>query len=94
MTAISTEEKPTTSFRISVIYNGISKPVPVNDHELVQAVLQRAIHEFGPLPNPHTLALFTTAGVELADNVHVKDAGIKPDTTLLLRPSAVKGGEA
>jgi hypothetical protein len=94
MSAVSTEEKPTTTFRVSVIYNGVTKSVLVNDHEVVQAVLQRAINEFGPLPNPHTLALFTTAGVELPDNAHVNDAGITPDTTLLLRPSAVKGGVA
>lgn len=86
------ELKADTKFDVSVIYNGLAKTVVVNENETVQAVLQHAIHEFGSLPNPHTLALFTTAGVELNDQTRVKDAGINPGDKLLLRPSTVKGG--
>jgi hypothetical protein len=93
MSELATETaKPDIRFSIAVIYNGVTKSVTVNENEVIQAVLQHAIQEFGSLPSPHTLALFTEAGVELQDTVYVKDAGITKDTTLLLRPSQVKGG--
>lgn len=81
-------------FKVEVIYNGVEHSVAAEASELVKALLERAIQSFGSLPNPHTLALFTKAGQELPDNVTVKDAGVKPCETLLLRPSTVKGGAA
>jgi hypothetical protein len=79
-------------FSIFIIYNGVEKPLEVNVHEAVKAVLEHAIHLYGPIPNPHTLSLFTVAGQELDDNKSVQSAGIKPGDKLLLRPSQVKGG--
>ena len=81
-------------FDVQVIYNGVEHSVPAEISELVKALLERAIQSFGSLPSPHTLALYTKDGTELADNLTVKDAGIKPCETLLLRPSKVKGGAA
>ena len=51
----------------------------------------QAIAAFGPLPQPHILSLFEGAK-ELNDTSTLKDAGVKPGDTLLLRPSKVKGG--
>jgi hypothetical protein len=49
-------------FEVFIIYNGIKKPLEVRLHELIKAVLQKAIALFGALPNPHTLSLFTGSG--------------------------------
>ena len=88
------DEKVDQKFEIVVTYNGVSKKVTVTLNQTIQAVLEHAIHEFGNLPNPHTLALFTEDGRELDLHLHVRDAGIHPGTHLLLRPSAVRGGGA
>jgi hypothetical protein len=88
--AADTKQKNT--FDITVIYNGVSKLLTVNLHQTISTVLQHAIHQFGSPPNPHTLALFTEAGVELQDSITVEKAGLTARTRLLLRPSAVKGG--
>jgi hypothetical protein len=89
--AIEEEEHP-HRFEVTVLYNGIKKPFEVRREELVKALLDRAIKEFGPIPNPHTLSLFTEAGVELDDAKTIEAAGVKPHEVLLLRPSTVKGG--
>jgi len=80
------------SFEVIIIYNGVKKPLKVNRDEGMKQVLDRAIALFGSLPNPHTLALFTESGHELPITGTVKEAGLKPDEKLLLRPSTVRGG--
>lgn len=79
-------------FKVTVLYDGVKKKFEVRLDETVKKLLDQAIKEFGPLPNPHTLSLFTEAGVELPDAQTIKEAGIKPHDELLLRPSKVKGG--
>jgi hypothetical protein len=49
---------------------------------------------FGITQNPHLLSLWTEGGSELTDNVTAHVAGIHPNERLLLRPGAVKGGNA
>lgn len=34
-------------FEITVVYNGVAKPVKANPRQAVQAVLQHALNEFG-----------------------------------------------
>lgn len=80
------------AFEISIIYNGVKKPLRVEAAEQMKAVLDKAIALFGSLPNPHTLALYTEGGHELPITGTAKEAGIKAKETLLLRPSAVRGG--
>jgi hypothetical protein len=77
-----------------VIYNGLTKDIKVELTETVKQVLDAAILVFGPLPQPHTLALYNQAGQELSDAQTVEQAGIRPHDKLLLRPSQVKGGLA
>jgi hypothetical protein len=79
-------------FEVLIVYNGISKPLRVQLDERVAAVLQGAIAAFGIVQNPHLLALFRENGSELPDGESVERAGLKPGEILLLRPSAVRGG--
>lgn len=80
------------SFEITVVYNGLEKPIGVSKDELISSVLVKAIAVFGNLPAPHTLALYNGEGRELPDAETVKDAKVKKGDRLLLRPSTVKAG--
>lgn len=80
------------SFEITVVYNGLSKPLQVSKDELISSLLAEAIKAFGNLPSPHTLALYDAEGRELSDGETVKDAKVKKGDRLLLRPSTVKAG--
>jgi len=53
-------------------------------------LLDQAISAFGAA-NPHTLSLYKD-GTELVDGQTLKEAGVKPEDQLLLRPSKMKGG--
>jgi hypothetical protein len=65
----------------------------VRHEETVKQVLDRAVAAFQPLPQPHTMSLFTEAGDELKNEaLTVDQAGIHEHDKLLLRPSTVKGG--
>ena len=77
---------------LEVFYNGMPKELAAKENETIKSLLDRAIQAFGPLQNPHLLALFTKDGNELPDAQTVKEAGLKPHDQLLLRPSAVRGG--
>ena len=79
-------------FGVRVTYNGMDKDIEVQPQETVKSLLDRAIHVFGPLPNPHLLALFAQDGRELQDGKTIREEGIKAGEHLLLRPSAVRGG--
>lgn len=79
-------------FKVTVLYNGLERQVEAKPDELVKKLLADAIAAFPSVTNPHTLSLFTKDGRELDDNQTVRDAGVKPCETLLLRPGAVKGG--
>jgi proteasome lid subunit RPN8/RPN11 len=86
---VQTEKK----FAVEVTYNGITKSLNVNPEERVSALLQQAISAFGITQNPHLLGLFRDNGTEVPDNQSIESAGLKPGELLLLRPSAVRGGE-
>ena len=79
-------------FEVSVVYNGLSKPVAVSKDELISSVLAKALAAFGNLPSPHTLALYNAVGRELPDAETLHAAKVKKDDRLLLRPSTVKAG--
>jgi hypothetical protein len=81
--------------KVEVIYNGVKKKVEFEFSETMGTLRERAIKEFGNVPTPHLLSLFTTAGVEFGpdqDQKTVREAGIKNNEVLLLRPSVVRGG--
>jgi hypothetical protein len=87
--AIEEIEHP-RKFTVKVLYNGVDKSFEVRPVETVKHLLDEAIRVFGAA-NPHTLSLYE-GGTELADGQTLKEAGVKPDDRLLLRPSKVKGG--
>jgi hypothetical protein len=81
--------------KVEVIYNGVKKKVEFEFSETMGVLRERAIKEFGNVPTPHLLSLFTTAGMEFGpdqDQKTVREAGIKKNEVLLLRPSVVRGG--
>jgi hypothetical protein len=80
------------SFEITVVYNGLTKPMEVSKDEQIGSALQKALSAFGNLPQPHTLALYNDEGRELPDGETVKEAKVKKGDRLLLRPSTVKAG--
>jgi hypothetical protein len=93
MSGMSVDVVVDTKFKINIIYNGVTKHENVEASETIKRVLERAIQLFQPIPQPHLLALYTEAGKELTNEGEtVRQAGIKPGDTLLLRPSQVRGG--
>jgi hypothetical protein len=80
------------TFGITVVYNGLSRPLEVSKDELIGSVLAKALAAFGNLPAPHTLGLYDVEGNELSDGQSIKDVKVKKGDRLLLRPSTVKAG--
>lgn len=85
--------KEPKAFEIKITYNGIEKVLVVKDDQLVSSVLAEAIKLFPISEAQHLLALFDHRGVEITNEVQtVEDAGLKKNSRLVLRQSAVKGG--
>lgn len=80
------------TFDVFVSYNGLERPFTVNANEPVHTLLSKAVKEFGVTNQPHVLALFNQANVELPDAAKLGEVGVKAGDHLLMRPSAVKGG--
>ncbi len=79
--------------KVTVIYNGLTRAIEFRQKDLVGDIRARSMAAFGVTQNQHLLALWTEAGTELPDDKTAHDAGIRPHDKLLLRPSAVRGGE-
>lgn len=77
---------------VDVTYNGVDHDVAFTPQESAQALLNAAVHAFNITANPHVMALWTTDNVELPVTGSVADAGVAAGQTLVLRPSAVRGG--
>lgn len=84
----------TKQFTVEVVYNGITRPLPVEPEQQVTAVLARAIALFNITQQPHLLSLFREDGTLVQENGSVEQAGLKPNEVLLLRQNTVKGGGA
>lgn len=83
--------KPTIEIR----HNGEGKDFPYKPHEKVHKLLEEAIAAFGLTDAVHTLALYTSEGVELKDEQQtLAEAGVEAGDVLRLRTSKVKGGAA
>lgn len=91
-TAAKPGRPPATHIEVTVNYAGVTKSFTVPATQTVNALLERALNEFGVHNNRHTQSLFTAQGVELADIQSLAHAGVADGATLLLRPSKVKGG--
>ena len=86
------EKKPATKKRVTVTYNGRAKSFKFDPDQLVSALLQEALLAFRVVQNQHLFSLFDKAGIELADGVTLRTAGVRAGDRLVLRQSVVKGG--
>lgn len=76
-------------FEVTVSFNGINKPLEVNNNQAVQSVISRALELFHQ--SGDTVGLFL-GGTELQPHNSVEDVGITPGAVLILRPRQVRGG--
>jgi len=77
---------------VGVLYNGVTREFHLVGAQKVEHLLREAIRVFGIVDNQHLLSLYDDAGVELADDDRLKDAGVENHELLVLRPGVVKGG--
>jgi hypothetical protein len=81
--------------QVRVIYNGVTEKIRFEFFETLGVLRERATKAFGNVPTPHLLSLYTSAGTEFGpdrDQQTIRDAGIKKNDELLLRPGVVRGG--
>lgn len=81
--------------KVFVIYNGVTEKIEFKFEETLGVLRQRAVDKFGNIPQPHTVSLYTSAGVEFGparDAETIRHAGIEKNEKLLLRPGVVRGG--
>lgn len=91
-TKVSKPKEP-RPFDVKITYNGIEKELSVTNDEAISSVLSRAIALFPISEAQHLLALFDRHGVEITNESQtVEEAGLKKNSRLVLRQSAVKGG--
>ncbi len=89
----SAKPKEPKAFEIKITYNGIEKELIVKEDQLVSSVLAEVIKLFPITEAQHLLALFDRHGVEITNEAQtVEQAGLKKNSRLVLRQSAVKGG--
>lgn len=77
---------------IEIIYNGQAVEFDYKASELVGTLLQTALRRFGITTNAHLMSLFDADNHELKDTLTLREAGVRPEDTLVLRQSRVKGG--
>ena len=84
----------TAKLALAVVYNGLTKPLTYNAHEHGHALFEKACHAFGiPEREREPLALYLPDNTtEVPPNVSLEQGGVKPDTTLILRPRRAGGG--
>jgi hypothetical protein len=86
------EKEKERKFPLEIVYNGTPKEEVVSNDDLIQLVIQRAIHLFHVTQQPHVLALFNAEGDELVDGETVGHYLLTRKTPVFLRQSKVKGG--
>ena len=77
-----------------MLVDGVEKPLEVQQHELIRAVLEQAIHLFKVVDQPHRLSLFRADGTKLEERESVGAAGLHEGAVIYLRHDVVKGGRA
>jgi hypothetical protein len=79
------DEAEHRQFDISVAYIGAPAVLGVRPHELVDAVLEKALHAFRVRHEKQRFALFSESGVRLPLDQTVEAAGLRSLENLLLR---------
>ena len=77
---------------VEMICNGRERTFRFRPDELVSKLRQEGIDAFHIVNSPHLYGLFNEAGQELNDGVTLRQAGVTPDSKLVLRQSHVRGG--
>jgi hypothetical protein len=77
---------------IDIIYNGRAVDFDYKGDEPISALLQQTLTTFGVTTNVHIMSLFDAENHELNESLTVRQAGVRPGDTLVLRQSQVKGG--
>lgn len=80
--------------QVKIVYNGVPRDFDYNPQQAAQALYQHAFHEFQvPEAERDALSLYLPDNTtEVPREVSLEDAGVQPDTTLILRPRQAGGG--
>lgn len=83
-----------TKLKIDIIYNAVTRPFEYQPHEHGRVLLEHAEHEFHiPPAERENLRLYLPDDTtEVALELPLEKAGVKPDTTLTLRSPSPGGG--
>ena len=82
-----------TKVTVTIVHNGVPREFKEKLTTTVQALLTRAMEEFGVVGQPN-YGLFTAANVELNASQTLKDAGIVDEQKLVLRPRVSGAGDS
>jgi hypothetical protein len=90
----STAATAPSRLAVQVIYNGVPQGLAYEPHERARALFEQACNAFGiPAGEREQLALYQPDNTtEVPLDSSVEEAGVKPDTTLILRPREAGGG--
>lgn len=93
---MSSEAAATTKLKVEVVYNGMEHPLHYTEDEFGHVLFEHACHAFEiPPPERGALALYLpNNSTEVKPDVTAEQAGVKPDTKLILRPREASGGVA
>jgi hypothetical protein len=85
-----------SKLEVGVMHNGISRALPYHPHEHGHALFEHACHAFEIHPRDRgTLALYLPDNsTEVPSDIPIKQGGVRPDTTLILRPREASTGAA
>lgn len=88
------ETKAPNKLKVEVFYNGLTEEIRYVAQQRARALFQQACGKFGIPPGERdALALYMpddTTEVDLGSSL--EQAGVKPDTRLILRPRRQAGG--
>jgi hypothetical protein len=91
---MATETKAPSKLKVKVFYNGMTEEFRYVAHEKARALFEQACSKFGIPPGQRdALALYLpddTTEVNL--DASLEQAGVEPDTQLILRPREQRGG--
>jgi len=89
-----TPTKAPNKLKVGVFYNGLTDEFPYVAHERVRALFEQACGKFGIPPGQREgLALYMPDDTtEVGLDASLEQAGVAPDTTLILRVRRQAGG--
>lgn len=91
---MATETKAPSKLKVGVLYNGLTEEFPYVAQQRARALFQKACAEFGIPPGQRgALGLYLPDdATEVNLDASLEQAGVEPDTTLILRPRRQAGG--